>query len=505
MKKLLCLSAAVAVVGGLVVGCKSFLDPGEMAGRIYREKESLTVPILNTLDKGIEEPTDEFANSTEVMPEDLTVTSEDYRVGPGDLVSVAVTDLVQPGVESVRTNRVSESGQLGLQLIGPVRVSGLTEPELEQAVREAYANAGILPNAQVTVTVAEARNRAFTIYGAVNAIGQYAIVQGDTRVLDALALARGTSTVSIDTIYVIRALDPAPNAAQPMPAAPAPVDPAAPDADPLAPQGRAPQKSTDRFASARTTGPVLLQTAPNADPGTGGTDDTMIMLDGKPVLKTSASTQQAPTAEMTPVAEVAPMTEAMPEVTPMAAPVSVDSVDAALGASPVDQGFAFNAPTTGPQQRVIRIPLDRLRQGDLRYNIVIKPRDLIFVPDPVAGEYYMGGHVARVGVYSLTGRNITLKQAIVSAGMMDEVAIPARTDVIRRIGPDKEIFVRVDLSKIFEGQQPDFYLKPNDIVMVGTNLPAPFLAALRNGFRLTYGFGFLYDRNFANDNNNNNN
>ena len=40
------------------------------------------------------------------------------------------------------------------------------------------------------------------------------------------------------------------------------------------------------------------------------------------------------------------------------------------------------------------------------------------------------------------------------------------------------------------------------MIFVGTNAAAPFLAALRNGFRVTYGFGFIYDRNFAYDNNN---
>ena len=36
--------------------------------------------------------------------------------------------------------------------------------------------------------------------------------------------------------------------------------------------------------------------------------------------------------------------------------------------------------------------------------------------------------------------------------------------------------------------------------MVGTNALAPFVAALRGAFRITYGFGFLYDRNFADSN-----
>ena len=133
--------------------------------------------------------------------------------------------------------------------------------------------------------------------------------------------------------------------------------------------------------------------------------------------------------------------------------------------------------------------------------IVVRPRDMIIVPDTVYGEYYMGGHVQRTGVYSLTARNITLKQAVIAAGMLDQLAVPWRTQVTRRIGPNREITVSVNLTKIFEGQEPDLYLKPYDQVMVGTDFWAPFLAAARNGFRITYGFGFLYDRNYADDDN----
>ena len=150
--------------------------------------------------------------------------------------------------------------------------------------------------------------------------------------------------------------------------------------------------------------------------------------------------------------------------------------------------------------RVIRVPYAALRDGDLRYNIIIRPYDMIVVPQPTIGEFYMGGHVARSGVYSLTARKITLKQAIVSAGGFDNIAVPAQTEVVRRLPDDREIFVRVDLDKVWEGSVPDIYLRPDDIVNVGTSWWAPFVASVRGGFRVTYGFGFLYDRNWAPDN-----
>jgi protein involved in polysaccharide export with SLBB domain len=105
----------------------------------------------------------------------------------------------------------------------------------------------------------------------------------------------------------------------------------------------------------------------------------------------------------------------------------------------------------------------------------------------------------RPGTYVLTGRKLTLTQAIISAGMFDPIAIPARTDVIRRVGLDKQVFFKVNLDAIFAGAQPDVYLRPYDQINVGTSMFAPFLASLRGAFRATYGFGFLYDRNFAYD------
>jgi 5-formyltetrahydrofolate cyclo-ligase len=47
------------------------------------------------------------------------------------------------------------------------------------------------------------------------------------------------------------------------------------------------------------------------------------------------------------------------------------------------------------------------------------------------------------------------------------------------------------------GLDPDLFIKPHDQIRVGTHAIAPFLAAIRNSFRMTYGFGFVYDRNFA--------
>ena len=168
---------------------------------------------------------------------------------------------------------------------------------------------------------------------------------------------------------------------------------------------------------------------------------------------------------------------------------------AGLGAGPAAAGPA-TTPEALSQQRVIRIPIAALREGVSKYNVIIRPGDIINVPPVEPGEFYLMGHVARPGVYTLTGRKITLKQAVASAGGLDALAIPRRCDLIRRIGTDQEATVQVNLQAIFDGEQPDLFLKPNDVVNVGTDAVAPFLAVMRNAYRASYGWGFTYDENF---------
>jgi polysaccharide export outer membrane protein len=90
-----------------------------------------------------------------------------------------------------------------------------------------------------------------------------------------------------------------------------------------------------------------------------------------------------------------------------------------------------------------------------------------------------------------------LKMAIAAAGGLGPLAWPKSCEVIRRLSRKKEEIVLVDLDKIFRGEQPDFFIKPNDVINVGTHPTAIWRAVLRNAFRATYGFGFVYDRNFS--------
>jgi len=149
------------------------------------------------------------------------------------------------------------------------------------------------------------------------------------------------------------------------------------------------------------------------------------------------------------------------------------------------------------QTRLIKIPADKLLAGDPRYNIVIKPGDTVYVPVDLIGEFCITGNVARSGFIGITGRPMTLKMAIAAAGGLGPLAYPKYCEVIRRIGDNREEIVMVDLDKIASGEQPDFFIKPNDLINVGTHPTSRWRAVLRNAFRAAYGFGFVYDRNFV--------
>ncbi len=152
-------------------------------------------------------------------------------------------------------------------------------------------------------------------------------------------------------------------------------------------------------------------------------------------------------------------------------------------------------------QRVIRVPYQQLIEGDTSLNIVIRPGDVIRIPALPRGEVYIAGQVVRPGVYNLseTGR-LTLLRAVTSAsGGLSNLAIPERVDLVRVVGDGQQAMIRLDMRAIAEGTQPDVYLKPDDMVNVGTNFWAFPLAVLRNGFRMNYGWGLVVDRNFGSD------
>jgi len=85
----------------------------------------------------------------------------------------------------------------------------------------------------------------------------------------------------------------------------------------------------------------------------------------------------------------------------------------------------------------------------------------------MVGEYYIDGVVPRAGVYSLTGRKISLKQAIAAAGGLEHGREEAFISILRRDG-DHEGYVLQNqrFTEILNMKKPDVYLHPNDVIRV---------------------------------------
>ena len=110
---------------------------------------------------------------------------------------------------------------------------------------------------------------------------------------------------------------------------------------------------------------------------------------------------------------------------------------------------------------------------------------------------YSGGMKQRFGIaQALLGNPKLIIVDEPTAGLDPNQIVEIR-ELIRRIGENREEIVMVDLAKIANGSQPDFFIKPNDMINIGTHGTSRWMAVLRNAFRATYGFGFIYDRNFA--------
>jgi protein involved in polysaccharide export with SLBB domain len=467
----------------LLSGCEwnDFFNPGEPK-IIDPDQKPLVVPILDTLASGIEAPDTAFSDATDIEPGDLIPDVSDYRIGPNDLVNVSIFDLLGEGTgEQVKSVRVTETGSISLPFISPVHASGLTERGLEEAVSKAYEDARLIRNAKVSVTVEEARARTFSIQGNVGNPGEYQITRPDFRMLDAMVTARAPAvSLGVPYAYVIRKPVAPTNAAepteQPEQNSNAPVIPPPPSSDQSNPMIPPAAPSEQQPAPAPAPAPTP---APQEQPAP-------IPAPNPPASQPGDLLAPPPTAPPGPQGRANP---AAPGIRPVAMDNALPQESSSI--------FKFDDVDNPTDQRIIRVPIDQLRQyGELKYNVVIRPGDMIIIPDPVNGVYYFGGHVLRAGVFSLTGTPVTLKQAWIAAGGADDFAFPNRTEIIRRIGSNREVAVRVDLSKILALTEPDIYLKPNDTIFVGTHFIATFLAAGRNSFRITYGFGFLYDRNF---------
>jgi len=541
------LAAVVLAMGGCNV--TSYFDPSK-TGRF--EATPTTIPILERIDV-IERDPDPWAKASPVTADDLMPSDLTYRLTAGDVITVEILELMIQGEVWVSTRRINAGGYFRLPApIGDLRAAGLTTQEFQDEVVR-LVDERIMRSPMVNVLVEQGGGFVYTVYGAVAETGVFTLGSADHRLLDALALAGGVP-MSTERVYVIRQVplsqdvifEPARRA--PVPARPEqpPVDieglirqleqpqrpprqrppevlepPAGPVEQPPPPGPERPPIDIEELLEELDEAPTTAPEAPPVD-----VDDLIEDMDepgghvapgalfyqesGPPIDIEELEPIQVPPPPVSrrPPETVRPPTSPRPpagEATYIYVPERDEWVPVRAEAPPEPEPAAGQPTATEPEAglfvtRIIEIPFSRLKQGDPSYNVVIRPKDRIYVAEQQVGVIYIDGEIARPGVYSLPASGkLTLSRLVAAAGGLGALAIPERVDLTRIVGENREAAIRLNLGAIRKKTQPDLYLKPDDHIIIGTDFWAVPLAVFRNGLRMTYGFGFLLDRNFGND------
>jgi len=473
----------------------------------------------------IEQAADTSIVYTQPSAEDLIPNQLEYKLAAGDVIRVSIPQLISADQTDISTRVVDQSGRISLPIIGQMPAAGLTVEQLEEDVKKRLA--GIITNPKAFISVEEARAYQFRVLGSVEQPGLFALNKPDLRVLDALALARGAAPTTTRPIApsesaiddLINALPgTAPGAPETAPGAPAPQQPASDK------PSDAPAATETPAAAPASEPPPAGQPEPAAEPkparmgmlGNSARQEPPVDIDSlEPAKAKDVGTAPASVPEDGDRFVFDPVTQAWVKMgrggevqsaatAATSEPASTESAST-NGTPGLKTGEAARARTKNQakkafESRVIEIDYNQLVRGASNLNVIIRPDDMLYCDTGDVGVVYIDGLIARPGVYNLpTSGKLTLSRLVAAAGGLGELAIPQRVDLVRRIGSDKEACIRVNLAAIRNRSEPDIFLRPDDHINIGTNFWATPLAVIRNGFRMTYGFGFLVDRNWGND------
>jgi polysaccharide export outer membrane protein len=459
-------------------GCNvdSFMDPS-VVGRW--EKTPGSVPVLERI-ASIEDEAADFVEYSDVAPEDLVPAAQAYRMGPGDVLQIELYDLIERNQKQEYQRSVDARGAFDLPQLGLLYVNGRTLESVKDLITEAMKRYVSEPLNSVSLT--QQRQQLYHVLGSVEKPGSYFIPSPDFRLLEGLT-SGGRFAETIEEVYIIRQI----------PLSEALGKPAAKSAAPAADKSKAPVDIIDEL-----TAPKEQKDKPSHGHFAGD------VLENQPTV----ATKREPVVDLVDgTTKTQPGTSENSKTPVASPPTGSDSSWVFIDGKWVQvNGKAETSQEAKAKfdelltQRVIRVPLKKLLAGDMQYNVILRPGDTIRVPAQPEGLVYMAGQVLRQGPITLPGSGrLTMMRAIDSAGGLGQLAIPERVDLTRVTGKGRQATIRLDLRAINEGTQPDIYLKPDDRINVGTNFWALPLSVLRNGFRASYGFGFILDRNFGND------
>ena len=130
-----------------------------------------------------------------------TAKAEDYRLGAGDLLKIAVFDHDELSIDA----RISQSGNITFPLIGQVPVAGLSTRDAELLLSRRLMDGAFLKQPQVSILVSEYQSQKVAVMGQVSKPGQYPL-DASKKIIDVVAMAAGVlNDTAADDATLVRA------------------------------------------------------------------------------------------------------------------------------------------------------------------------------------------------------------------------------------------------------------------------------------------------------------
>lgn len=104
-----------------------------------------------------------------------------------------------------------------------------------------------------------------------------------------------------------------------------------------------------------------------------------------------------------------------------------------------------------------------LKEANLDLNLLLHDDDIIYIPE--AEYFYVIGFVNSPGGYPLNRPMRVLDGIALASGLIPKEASP-RHCTLKRIEGEIEVTIPLDLVAIVDGEEPNFYLQPDDIINV---------------------------------------
>jgi len=351
------------------------------------------------------------------------VTS-DFRIHPGDMLDVTVSDLIGENQYYPVPTRVLDDGTIRLPLVGSLALAGLSIPGAEQTIFAAYSSQGFLKKPQVTVALRETRKVRVYVLGAVNKPGQIDLNATEGDLLSALVTAGGLAPDSGTIVEVRRRLTPG--------STPLPIR-----------KDHNVVQSSFKSSASRPQGFTLPEPAPVAVDGNDWRKNQGGSLVSNSPYHPVGNNGSAPARNL---------------------PASVLRADVKTEPEPVARPMQ-----NLPDGQVVRLDLtneedkQRLTQG-----FRLENGDIVSIDDRRVKPIYVVGMVSKPGEFPLpVDRDLRVLEAVGLAGGVDRGSLPNKALVIRQ-RPDGSgvVAVRIDLNDAKKDNSQNIRLMAGDTVSV---------------------------------------